>query len=321
MNHDKIKVGVIGVGRMGEFHLRKYAARPDVELVGFFESDPERAREISAKYSVPAIPSVEILLYEVDAVTIASPTSTHFTVAKKALESGVHVLVEKPIAGTETEARELAALAARLRLQLHVGMVERFRVMSLLRELPARNPRFVQCFRFNTSPGREPGALDVIADLTIHDIDLALYLCKEKVAAELHSSSIVATERVDEIDAKLLFKSGASASLATSRVAFAQRRSLRIVGDGFLYELDLGTNSVKGFSKSSEGVVQEFNYEKKDLDALNEEISAFLAAIRGEEAAHVSAQEAADALAVVAALQGDSSSFPASRRRARPSLG
>ncbi|MBI3604137.1 MAG: Gfo/Idh/MocA family oxidoreductase, partial [Nitrospirae bacterium] len=169
----RIRVGVIGVGHLGQHHARLYASLSGATLVGVTDCDPERAKLIADRHRVPVFPQVTALLDQVDAVSVAVPTSAHHAVVAECLNAGAHVLVEKPIAATLTEARDLVALAGTKGCVLQVGHIERFNpVIRAVRPLIGK-PGFIECHRL--SPFGERGTdVDVVLDLMIHDLDMVL---------------------------------------------------------------------------------------------------------------------------------------------------
>lgn len=287
----KIRFGVVGTGRMGENHLRKYVTRTDIDFVGFFDHNATRSKEISEKYLVKSFSNLEQFLFEVDAISVVTATPHLFPIAKKALENGVHVLVEKPMTESVQEAQELGDIAKRNGLQLHVGFLERFRLRAMLAGIPTFIPTQIQLYRFNTSIGREPDR-DVVSDLMVHDIDLANFLAKGKLISHVVAGATVMTANWDEALATLVFDSGTVAHISTSRVASNLARGMRLVGHGTSIELDFVFNTVRGIYREASGATKRIDLSLNQLDPLNEEISAFIACVKGEPQEHVSADAA-----------------------------
>lgn len=280
---------------MGENHLRKYLQRSDIELVGFHDHNAARSKDIAEKYHLKSFDSLDVLLFEVDAVSIAAATVHLFPIAKKALESGVHVLVEKPLTESPDEAQELVEIARRNKLQLHVGFLERFRLKTMLAGIPSFVPTHIQLHRLNTSVGREPDR-DVITDLMVHDIDLAQSLAGGKLLSHVVSASTVTTANWDEAQAILVFDSGTVATIATSRVASTLSRGMRILGHGASIELDFVFNTVRGVYREASGAPKRLDLALNQLDPLNEEISAFISCVNGAPQDHVSAEDARETI-------------------------
>jgi len=170
-----LRTGVIGVGHLGQHHARLYAGLPGSTLVGIVDADARRAKEIAKRVGAAVYDDVGVLLRQVDAVSIAAPTSAHHAVARQCLDAGVHVLVEKPITTTPAEATELITLARARKAVLQVGHIERFNPVMLKARPSIHRPLLVECRRVSPFTGRSTD-VDVVLDLMIHDLDLILAL-------------------------------------------------------------------------------------------------------------------------------------------------
>ncbi len=291
----KIKIGIVGTGRMGSLHLSKFQEMPEVELVGVFEPHLDRAKEIEAKNKVKAISSLSELIFLADALIIASPTPTHFSIAKMAMEFGCHVLIEKPFCETHEEAILLEHLALKNRLVCQVGFLERFRLEALLGGNPLPIDSTLDSLRLSTVVGREV-AVDVISDLMIHDIDLILSLIQEDpIAVQAEGFSIV-TDYLDFVKARLEFSSGRSATLTASRVASKLVRTLQAVSGNYFCELDFVSNSKFIASKSGN---HNSSIHGLAFDALQAQSSHFIAAIQGRAFSKVTAKDSVRVISVV----------------------
>ena len=235
-----LKVGVVGVGIMGERHARVYSEMPDTELVGIFDPDQDRACAVAERYGTRAIPFEE-LLEQASALSIASPTSTHARVGLQAFEAGCHVLVEKPLAGTLDEAALLLAAANRRRRQVFmVGHIERFNptILALQRLLDGRSIRQLRFTR--TSPfDRRSLDSDIVYDLMIHDIDLALELLGEEIESIDATGAVVVSDRIDHAEADLRMKGDLPVSFVASRVATDKVRAVEVRIEGATISADL----------------------------------------------------------------------------------
>lgn len=222
-----MRVGVIGVGHLGQHHARLYAALPGSRLVGVVDADAERAKLVAGRHAVPVMADLSALLKQVDAVSVAATTSAHYGLVKACLDAGVHVLVEKPIAVTPAEAWELVELAQRRKLALQVGHIERFNpVMQAMRPHIGK-PVFIECHRL--SPFGERGTdVDVVLDLMIHDLDLVLSLRPGPVEDIRAAGTPVLTSSNDIANARIEFQSGCVANLTASRVSASRMRRLRL---------------------------------------------------------------------------------------------
>lgn len=233
----RLRVGVVGVGYLGRFHARIYAAMPDVELVGVADIDGARARDIAARHACAAFTEAEDLLERVEAVSIAVPTVAHAAVARPFLTGGIHVLLEKPIAPTLGEAEELVELAERHRVILQVGHLERFNagVMALAERV--QEPRFLEVHRLGSFVDRATD-VDVVTDLMIHDIDIVLSLVRSGIRSIAADGIPVITDQVDIANARIEFDNGTVANVTASRVSNKKLRRIRIFARDHYYGLD-----------------------------------------------------------------------------------
>jgi predicted dehydrogenase len=316
----KTRVGVVGIGRLGGHHSRWYHKLPSCELVGVYDTQPERSEAIATELTVTAFDNLERLLENVDALSIVTPTSTHHEVALQALERGKHVLIEKPIAPSVAEAQELIAEAAKNNCTLTVGHIERFNPATLALEKTQKSglkPRFIEAHRLAAF---NPRATDVavILDLMVHDIDLALHFVQSEVKA-LHASAVpVISEFADIANVRIEFENGAVANLTASRISLQAMRKMRIFGRENYYALDFAAKTAdlynlvdsvevaQGLDKatifplgdSGRGLVHRHETAHPDDDMLCQELEAFLCAVAGEAPVAVSGAEALAALEV-----------------------
>jgi predicted dehydrogenase len=266
-----LRVGVIGAGRMGSLHLRKLSSMSSVRVAGFFDPYPHVGSKAVERHEWEQFSTLEELAFESDAVVIASPTATHFAIAKKMLELDVDVLVEKPICETVEEAKSLVEFAERRGRILQVGFLERFRLRNLLADAWRGTPMLISAERFATSVGREP-SVDVVSDLMIHDLDLVLSFFIEDPSEVFATGVSVVTKTVDIVRAVLKFPSGASAFLAVNRTADKNRRRFGVASDGKYVSLDFLENEAHVFARE-----RETRFIKREhLDPLQEELSNFL---------------------------------------------
>jgi predicted dehydrogenase len=237
-----IRLGVIGVGSLGYHHLRIAGGLPGVERVGFWEPRPERATEVATSLGAEPFSSLAALLDAVDAVVIATPTSTHRPVAVAALERGRHVFIEKPIAPSLADADAILDAAAQGGGVLQVGHVERFNPAILAAEPYLEAPLFIESQRL--APFTERGTdVAVVLDLMIHDVDLVMSLVGRPVTEIRATGAPVLSGSVDIANARIAFEGGAVANLTASRVSMERVRKIRIFQrSGYLsLNLALGT--------------------------------------------------------------------------------
>jgi len=229
---NRVRAGVIGVGHMGQYHVGAYMEIHYVDLVGVADIDPQKVEAVSQQYEVMGFTDYRELLPLVDVVTVAVPTRDHFQVAKDALEAGVHVLVEKPIAPTIKEAQELFRIARDRGLSIHVGHVERYNaaVQELMKIVT--KPLLVETRRLGPFVRRVQDD-GVVLDLMIHDIDIVLRLVNSEVK-EIHASGLsFYTDKGDVATVHLTFESGCVATLTASRVTQNKIRTMAVSQEDF----------------------------------------------------------------------------------------
>ncbi len=293
----KLRAAVIGAGRLGRHHAAKYAARDDVEFVAAVDLLEANARELAAALGCRAVRDFREVLHDVDLVSIAVPTVSHYEVARACLEAGIHVLVEKPITRSLDEADALIALAARRNVRLAVGHVERFNpAFAAMREMLAR-PVFIESERLAEYQPRVTD-VDVVLDLMIHDIDLALALTDSEIATVIACGYKVLTDSIDIATAHIEFADGTVAILSASRVSQAPVRKLRAFARDAYASADLQSASLRIARRANGMQIASEERTFPRPDALNAEIDAFVAAVRGSRTATVSGAEGRRALAL-----------------------
>jgi predicted dehydrogenase len=302
-NSDDLRVGVIGVGYLGRFHAQKYAVQPHVKLVAVVDTDSARAAEVAAECHTQAATDYRELLDRVDCVSIAVPTQFHSAVARDFLTRSIDVLVEKPLTATAAEGRELVEIAACNRCILQVGHLERFNpaLRSLTGVLTA--PRFIECQR--VAPFVERGTdVDVVRDLMIHDLDVILSLVRSPVTSMEAFGVPVLTAEPDIANARLRFASGCIANVTASRVALKRERKMRIFQPDTYLVVDYGEHRIRICRREApaqSGGLPNLSYEEREVsgeDALEEEIRAFLRAVRERGEPVVSGRDGLQALEV-----------------------
>jgi predicted dehydrogenase len=222
-----LKIGVFGVGHLGKFHLNNWKEIPGVELVGFFDPNDQQAQDVEQKYGLQRFTNIDSLINACDAVDIVAPTDHHFHLCQHAIRAGKHVFVEKPLAETLEEARELVKLAQESGIKCQVGHVERFNPAFVAVKDLGLQPLFIEVHRlaqFNPR-GTE---VSVILDLMIHDIDIILSLAKSDVRSISASGVAVLTETPDIANARIEFHNGCVANLTSSRISMKKMRKMRL---------------------------------------------------------------------------------------------
>lgn len=282
---DTLKCAVVGVGYLGKFHAQKYAALPDCELVAVVDSNPGNAQAIAEQHRTLALADYRELLGKVDAVSIVTPTTLHFQVARDFLESGVHVLVEKPITVTVEEADELVRIAKTKNLRLMVGHLERFNAALLGLDLTHDKPLFIESHRLAPFNPRA-NDVSVVLDLMIHDIDIILDIVDSEVERIDAKGVTVLTNDTDIANARITFKSGCVANVTASRASLKVERKMRMFMPSCYVSVDFQNRVLARYRKGDkemfpgvpEIVGEESTFENGD--ALMEEIKHFLACIK-----------------------------------------
>jgi predicted dehydrogenase len=309
-----IKVGVIGTGHLGRYHAQKYAGLSDVELVGVTDLNQEKAHSVAQEVGCQALESLDLLLPLVNAVSVATPTDTHFDIGMRVLGEGKHCMIEKPISQTIKESDELIALAKEQNLILQIGHIERFNPAMLALHDMDLEPRFVESHRLSLFNPRGT-EVAVVLDLMIHDIDIILNLVQSPVIHVDASGVAVVSDSIDIANARIRFQNGCVANLTASRISQKKMRKLRLfqkdtyVSVDFLekksevYRLVKGNES-RGLMLGEIGVgdkKRNIVYQSPpvpDQDGLETELSAFIRSIRGDKVKAVSGEEAKTALSV-----------------------
>jgi predicted dehydrogenase len=300
---EKIKVGVVGVGYFGQFHVEKYAKREDVELVGVVDIDASRAKEIAKRHRTRSFFHHADLFDKVQAVSIAVPTPLHHSVTKDFFLQGIDVLLEKPISSTLEEAEELIGLAESKGLIFQIGHLERFNGALSGIEARVQHPWFIECHRLSPFSGRGV-EVDVVLDLMVHDIDIILSVVNSEVKQFQAVGIPILTHYADVANARVVFENGCVASLTASRVSEEKIRKTRIFQPDGILSIDYLSQKLS-FSKKvvflaekkiPEMVTEEIPVQKIDL--LEAEIHSFLQSVRNRENARVSGLDGKRALAL-----------------------
>lgn len=224
---NKLKVGVIGVGHLGKLHTKMFLQMNNCELIGIYDSDIQKAEECKKEFDVKVFYNIEDLIKNVDAISIATSTSSHYEVAKLCLENGINIFIEKPITATLAEAEEIVSLSNKNNLKLQVGHIERFNPALLAIEKYINNPMFIQTDRLSQFNPRGTDVA-VVLDLMIHDIDIILNLIKSEVKQIYASGVPVVSDSIDIANARIEFLNGAVANVTASRISQKKMRKMRI---------------------------------------------------------------------------------------------
>jgi len=310
-----LKAGVLGAGHLGKIHLRLLQESKMYELVGFFDPFTENAKKIEKEFGYKLFDSVEELIAAVEVVDIVTPTLSHFECAKKAIENGRHIFIEKPITKTVLEAEAIKTLASQFHVQGQVGHVERFNPAFTAVKDKIDTPMFIETHRlaeFNPRGTDVP----VVLDLMIHDIDIILSVVNSKVK-NVHASGIsVISETPDIANARIEFENGCVANLTASRISMKNMRKTRFFQKDAYISVDFlekkseivrmkdVPNNPDEFAmilQNAEGVKKQIYFDNPEVEnnnAILDELESFADAINNGTRPVVSLRQGAEALRV-----------------------
>lgn len=307
MTESSISVGVIGVGSMGQHHARVYSELADAILVGVYDVDSEQAETIAAEYGTEAM-SIDELIERVDAVSIAVPTEYHYEIARRCIESGVSVLVEKPFVSEVEKGEELIELAEQYGVQIQVGHIERFNpaVEALSDIVPQLDMTAVDASRLGPDPGREIKD-SVVSDLMIHDIDIVLSL----IDSEIESIQTAGTAGGRYAASTLTFTDDTVATLTASRQTQQKIRELTITASDRLVKVDYLDQSIEIHRQSAPEFITDdgsvkYRHESivehpvvENIEPLKNELQSFLDAVVADETPAVSGTDGLKAVEII----------------------
>jgi predicted dehydrogenase len=280
----EIRIGVVGIGHLGGYHLQKYQNIPGCRIVGVVDAVPERARQAADLYRCQTVSDCRKLAGMVDAVSIAVPTGVHHEVASVFLKAGVDVLLEKPIAATLAEADELIALADAKGLVFQIGFIERFNPAVAALHTVMEHPLFIESHRLH--PFFERGTdVDVILDLMVHDLDIIIHFVRSPVKTIDAVGVSVLSDKVDIANVRLTFASGCVANITASRVTGKILQKIRFFGVEGYHSVDYRKRELVSLGRrnGADGrpTITENHVEVKMQDPLEEEIRSFIKAVSG----------------------------------------
>jgi predicted dehydrogenase len=288
-NYAMLKIGIFGVGHLGKFHVNNWLEISGIELVGFYDPNEENAAFAEEKYQLKRYLQAEDLLNECDAVDIIAPTTFHFDLCKTAIKKGKHVFVEKPLAHTMDEAKELVKLTKEANIKFQVGHVERFNPAFLAIKDLRLEPMFIEVHRLAQFNPRGTD-VSVILDLMIHDIDIILSIVKSNVKNISANGVAVMSDTPDIANVRIEFDNGCVANLTSSRISMKKMRKIRLfqkdayIGVDFLekkteviklnspddknvFTFDIETNNGKKTIAIANPIVENSNAIKLELQA------------------------------------------------------
>jgi len=299
----KCRAAVVGVGYLGNFHVQKYLALENVELVALVETDPERRADVEEKYKIKTYPKVDEILQMVDLVSIVVPPKYHFPIAKSCLDAGIHVLLEKPVTETVGEAEALIIAAKENNVVFQVGHLERFNPAVIALKEKVTVPRKIHAERL--APYKARGTeVNVVLDLMIHDIDIILSLMPGEIDSIQASGRSVVSGDIDIAHAKIVFSNGCLVELSASRANQDQVRAMTIQQENSYVSVDYLNHEMVVGSIAADGKTSE---RKEDAfvtktavgkDILMTEIQSFVAAVENGHSPAVTGEDGKRALEV-----------------------
>jgi predicted dehydrogenase len=321
---DEISVAVVGTGYFGRFHAEHYARNKRAKLVAVVDTNEEKGRAVAAEFGAEPAFDYRSILGKVDAASVAVPTPLHYEIARDLIQSGIHVLVEKPIADSVGSANALTSLAEQRKVVLQVGHIERFSSAYRTLAKVISKPLYFESYRI--SPWKNRGVeVDVILDLMIHDIDMIIGLVDSPVSKVDAVGTPVLGRRIDLANARINFESGCIANVTASRVSYKTERKMRVFGRNHYLSCDLGEGRIAGYRLRGDpavmglAAIESENYQIEKQDSLANEIDAFLDCIATGSQPLVDGRAGCEALRV-ASMINDSIEEHLKKVQGEPSL-
>ena len=302
MKKQKIRIGVIGIGYLGKFHLEKFQKNKNCQLVWLIDKNIKNIKNYKDKYNIST--NYKEIVDDVDAVSIVTPTVNHYEIARYFIERNKHVLIEKPMTQTVSEAKKLINLSKKHKKTIQIGHLERFnpvirKVSSLI-----KNPLFIEVHRLAQFNPRSTD-VNVVYDLMIHDIDITTSLVPSKIKKISSFGKSIITNKIDIANARLEFFNGTIANLTASRISQKSERKIRIFEKDKYLSLDFLQSKLKiveKVKKKSSKLFKTLEYNYKKTDALNDEIIDFINSIRMNKKPLVDGIQGMEALKLAAAI-------------------
>ncbi len=327
MNVEKLKIAVIGTGHLGKEHARIYSEIPEVNLVGVVDVNKSVGEAVAKRCNTKYYSSFKEILNKIDVASVVVPTKSHYEIAKELITNGIHVLVEKPMTGTVSEAEDLIKLSQQNSTILQPGYIERFNpALEAIQKLDI-SLKFIECHRLSPFTFRSAD-IGVVLDLMIHDIDIILYLSKSKVKRIDAVGVNVISDKEDIANARIQFENGCVANITASRVSFEPMRKIRIFSENSYISLDYQKQEALIYKKSpkltlksidteSEGVstikdLKNFSFgdllkieriKMNNQEPLRKELESFINCIKNGEQPVVSGEEGIKAIKTAAIIR------------------
>ena len=318
-NLQTIKIGVIGVGYLGEFHTQQLQTIPEVDVVGISDVNSDRATIISKKYNVNFYQDVQELIDLSDAMVIVTPTNSHYDIAQLVLKNNKHVFIEKPITSTIEQANNLIDIANKNNLLIQVGHIERFNPAFILLKEKNMTAKFIEVHRLASFKSRGHDT-SVVLDLMIHDIDIILATVKSQITDIQANGVNVITSETDIANARITFENGCIVNLTASRISFKEMRKMRIFQQHSYLNVDFLNKTLEEYAVTEDNKpdnnsqlfpynddgTQFIKYTKNDGEqhnALQEELKHFASSIQSGTQPSVNGEVGRDALKIALTIQ------------------
>lgn len=293
----KTKIGIIGIGHLGSRHLKVYSELvKKVEIVGICDTKSNRTKKLASHYKVPFISDYMDLIGKVDAVNICTPTESHFDIAKFFLRNKIHTFIEKPITTKVNQANKLIAIAAKNKLKLQVGHIERFNSAFESIKHFTKKPLFIECHRLNHFPNRSLD-IGVVMDLMIHDIDIILGTIQSPIKSIQAVGVSVLTPMEDIASARIAFKNGCVCNLTASRVSAEVMRKIRIFQKNSYISLDYVKQEAFIYKRQKNQILKHSLPIEKE-EPLKRELEHFIDCVQNNKTPLITGVEGRDALKV-----------------------
>jgi predicted dehydrogenase len=293
-----MKVGVIGLGKLGNVHLRIYKEIKEIEKIYIVDIDESK---LLGHKELTCLKDYRQLRSNIDLVSVATPTPTHFEIARFFLENKIPALVEKPLTQNLEEAKKLIEISKKSRTLLFVGHVERYNNAYLAAKRVIKNPLFIECHRLSPYPYRSLD-ISVVLDLMIHDLDIILDLVKDKIK-KVEAKGVRVLSNTDDIaNARLTFKNGCVANITASRISAKKERKIRIFFSNCYISLDYAEQKVEIYQKINKEIRNQLLPINKE-EPLKKEILDFVSLVKRNEFKIEYAANAKDALALSLKIQ------------------
>ncbi|MFQ3671106.1 MAG: Gfo/Idh/MocA family oxidoreductase [Verrucomicrobiia bacterium] len=299
---NSIKVGVVGVGHMGREHARVYASLPAAELVGIYDIDRDVAKRVALQHGCEPFTSLEEAVEKADAVSIATPTASHYDITLAFLRAGKHVLVEKPMASDADQAVAMVRAAEDSGSILQVGHIERFNPVLKALEDRLTHPRFIEAHRLSPYPHRST-EIGVVMDLMIHDLEIILHLVRAPIASVDAVGVAVLSKTEDIANARIRFEDGCIANITTSRISPEKMRKIRVFQDDAYLSLDYQNQQGEIYRKDGSRITRDAIPVLRE-EPLKAQLASFLSCIATRSSPVVSGAHASQALRLATQISG-----------------